>query len=965
MRIAILHGFFNYFLFYVDNTSYSCYNHDNDYIQKRGIAMLPFRNPVLTDEERVADLLSRLTIDEKIGFLSTHNLPVERLGIDEWYVGCEIARGLVNRDEDKPSTVFPQPIGMSASFDPDMMLEIGKTAAREARAYYNERKKGGLMVWGPTVDLARDPRWGRNEECYGEDPFLTGEMSIAYTKGLRGDGKVAATIPTLKHFCANNHEEGRGSDNANLNPRLRHEYYYAAFRPSIVRGGAESIMAAYNELCHTPAVMNHDLENVLKKEWGLKFVVTDGGDFSQNVTSHKLFGSHAEALKACISAGADCMTDAEQNVHTAARNALERGLITEADLDKAIGNTLTGRVRLGHFDPSTPFDNLTRDDVNTPADRALNRRAANEGMVLLENRGGLPIDKKKAGKIALLGPNIDCNLLDWYTGISSYNISIRQGLEEAGCNLICDTGWDIVTIKAPNGRYICHGDDGSFYADADEGNAEQFYYCHHDHRHHWVNLQSVKDGRIMHIPDGTTPAYGKTTVYGWFTSETLQIHTHSKTGKQIISDYLHKKQFTLDENNRLVLRGNARPDESVMFEINTVSKGSERIAEIAEKADTVLYCAGNDPEQVARECYDRRTIELPAVQREAVMKLAEVREDFVLIIVSSYTYSLPFTDKRPAAVLYTCHAGPELGHAAADTIFGMSNPAGRTPVTWYECDEDLGNIKDYDIMKNKMTYRWFEGKPLYPFGHGLSYSRFSYSNAVVKTSSDEINVSVDIKNEGQYDGDEVVQIYFRAVSERIQRPRRQLCGFKRVNIKAGEAVRCEISVPLRELEFYDVSRQRFCLETGDYEIMIGASSEDIRHSEIVKIDGEVIPPRDFSIETEAQLYDREKNTEIFIDPVTAESHVRGLKWANALVYQNVDLDGAKSITISAAAPVDPKKIAVGIDKNAGALAELEISASDGFTDFHDYTAEISADGQHDLTLSFSENVCVRSIKISR
>lgn len=199
--------------------------------------MFPFQNPALSDTERADDLVSRLTLDEKIGFLSTHNLPVERLGIGEWYVGCEIARGLVNRSEDKPSTVFPQPMGMSASFDPDMMLEIGKTAAREARAYYNAEPKGGLMVWGPTVDLARDPRWGRNEECYGEDPFLTGEMSIGYTKGLRGDGKVAATIPTLKHFCANNHEEGRGSDNANLNPRLRHEYYYAAFKASIVRGG--------------------------------------------------------------------------------------------------------------------------------------------------------------------------------------------------------------------------------------------------------------------------------------------------------------------------------------------------------------------------------------------------------------------------------------------------------------------------------------------------------------------------------------------------------------------------------------------------------------------------------------------------------------------------------------------------------------------------------------------------------
>ncbi len=927
--------------------------------------MFPFQNPALSDDERADDLVSRLTLDEKIGFLSTHNLPVERLGISEWYVGCEIARGLVNRSEDKPSTVFPQPIGMSASFDPEMMLEIGRTAAREARAYYNEEKKGGLMVWGPTVDLARDPRWGRNEECYGEDPFLTGEMSIAYTKGLRGDGKVAATIPTLKHFCANNHEEGRGSDNANLNPRLRHEYYYAAFKPSIVRGGTESIMTAYNELCHTPAVINHDVKNLLKKEWGLVFVVTDGGDFSQNVTSHKLFATHAEALKACIDAGTDCMTDPVDNVTKAARSALEKGIITESEIDGAIRNTIIGRIHLGHFDPSTPFDNITLDDVNTEADKKLNLRAAKEGMTLLENRGGLPVAKENAGKIALLGPNIDCNLLDWYTGISSYNISIKQGLAEAGCELVCDTGWDIVKIEAPDGRFLRLDESGNFYADADEENAEQFYYCHHDHNHKWVNFQSVKDGRIMHMPNGEPPSYGKTTVYGWFTSETLQVHTHSKTGKQIISDYQHKKQFTLDENNRLVLREYSQPDKSVMFAIHTVSKGEERIAEIASKADTVIYCGGNDPEQVARECYDRKTIELPDVQRKAVMKLAEIRPDFVFIIVSSYTYSMPFTDKRPAAILWTNHAGPELGHAFAETVFGFNNPAGRTPVTWYDCDEDLADIKDYDIMKNKMTYRWFEGEALYPFGHGLSYGRFTYSNVNYEVKADEIIVSVDITNDGSLDGEEVVQIYYRPLSQRIRRPLKQLCGFKRLSVVAGETIHAEISVPLRELEFYDVSRQRFCLESGEYEIMTGASSADIRHSAVVDISGEEIPPRDFSVETEAQYYDREKNTEIYIDPITCESHIRGRKWINTLTYQNVCFDDVKKISVMASAVVSEKKISVLVDAEKEPVCELTIPASDGYTDFNEYTAEIALNGNHDITLSFGENVSISSIRTIR
>ncbi|MBQ8904483.1 MAG: glycoside hydrolase family 3 C-terminal domain-containing protein, partial [Oscillospiraceae bacterium] len=379
----------------------------------------------------------------------------------------------------------------------------------------------------------------------------------------------------------------------------------------------------------------------------------------------------------------------------------------------------------------------------------------------------------------------------------------------------------------------------------------------------------------------------------------------------------------------------------------------------------VIYCGGNDPEQVARECYDRKTIELPDVQRDAVLSLAEARPDFVFIIVSSYTYAMPFTDKRPGAILWTSHAGPELGHAVEATLFGDNNPAGRTPVTWYECDEDLGDIKDYDIMKNKMTYRWFEGNALYPFGHGLSYSSFSYSNVNCSVNKEEIIVSADIKNDGNYDGDEVVQLYYRPVSKRIRRPLKQLCGFKRISVCAGESAHVEIAVPLRELEFYDVSRQRFCLESGDYEIMVGASSADIRSATTVSVCGKEIPPRDFSEETEAQLYDRERNTEIYIDPISAESHVRGLRWVNILTYQNVDFNDVKRICVKASAVVSEKNITVLLDDCKEPLCELAVPASDGYTDFRDLTAELDISGCHDLTLSFGENISIKSIKLNK
>lgn len=917
----------------------------------------PFQDPARSPQERVSDLLSRLTLDEKLGLLSTHQLPVERLGIGEWYIGQEIARGLVMREEENPTTVFPQPLGMAASFDRGMMEEIGTVAARESRAYYNEKKNGGLMVWGPTVDLCRDPRWGRTEECYGEDPFLTGEMSIAYTKGLRGDGPVSATIPTLKHFCANSHEEGRATDNANLDPRLKHEYYYAAFRAPIMRGGAGSIMTAYNEICHAPAVMNHDLKNVLKKQWGLGFVVTDGGDFSQNVTAHGTFSSHAEALRACLYAGADCMTDGDALVREAAENALARGLISEADIDLAVGNILKSRVELGHFDPATPYDTLTRQDVNTPEDRALNLRAARENMILLENDGLLPLSKDSCGRIGLFGPNHDCNLLDWYTGTSSYQISVKEGLLRAGCDLVCDTGWDIVQIQAPDGSFLVIGENGTLRAGGSAEEGAQLYLCRHDGADRWVNLQDVRTGRIVHI-ENDVPALGNTTVYGWFTSETLHLDTHSLTGAEVISDYLHGKQLCQDGDGRLFFRKKARPDSSVMFRIRTVSQGCERLMELAKECGTVIYCGGNDPEQVARECYDRRTIDLPPVQQEALTQLADGCGRLVLMLVSGYPYALHFSGKRPGAILHTTHAGPELGTAAAQTLFGENNPAGRCPVTWYACDEDLADLRDYNIMKNKMTYLWFDGTPLYPFGHGLSYSRFEYAGLKTEVTKAGIAVEMTVTNVSRTDGDEVVQLYISPVDSPLPRPRIRLCGFERLSIPAGETVRYTGLIPFRELEIYDVERRALCCLAGTYRILAGASSEDIRLESTVQVPGVELMPRSFLKPVPAEMYDGEENTEIFTDPLTGETHVRGLAWSNMLFYRDADLTGCRELILRAAAPAGP--VSVSVELNGKPVGEVTVPPGDGYTDFRICTLPVS--GRGDLILRFGQDACIESIQ---
>ena len=934
--------------------------------------MFDYLNKNLPVKDRVQDLLHQLTLEEKIYFLSTHQLEIKRLNIPEWFVGHEIARGLVNREPEKPSTVFPQPIGMAASFDKEMMYQIGLTAGREARAYYNQGdQKGGLMVWGPTVDLSRDPRWGRTEECYGEDPFLTGEMAAMYTKGLRGeDEKIWATIPTLKHFCANNHEQERAFDNANLNPRLKHEHYYQAFRKPVIKGGAHSVMTAYNDICHAPAVVNHDLKNILKKEWGLGFVVTDGADFTQNVTAHHAFDSHAKSLQACLYAGADCMTDNTDCVLATARKALADGLLSEADIDLAVGNILESHFLLGRFDESTNYDHLNSQDINTEADKALNLRAARENMILLDNhRNTLPLNPEKHHKIGLFGQNADSNLMDWYTGTASYHISVKQALEEKGFEVIYDIGWDIIKILAPNQKYIRIDENDCLIADSDQEHAAEFYICQHDDEDKWNNLQEIKSKRFVCI-DGNIVKLGKTEVYGWFTSETLRLEWHYTQEKYFIADYLHGNLFSLNEQNQLVCQQETRPKEKNLFVFRRSSYASDRLWNLAKDCDAVIYCGGNDPEQVARECYDRETIYLPRHQRNIIDLLKDVlsmdKIPLIFVLISSYPYSFLWDAPNiPDAILWTSHAGSELGHAVVETLFGENNPAGRCPLTWYADDHDLADMKNYDIIKTKMTYRWFDGEPLYPFGYGLSYSNFEYTDLRIQTLSNGIQVKCNIKNISALDGDEVVQVYARAESGRIQRPQIQLCAFERMHLKAGETRKFEALIPFEEFEIYDVSREIFSLEDGDFTLFIGASCKDLRLSQKIHINGEIIPPRNLEKFTRAELYDTESGTEIFTNPLSGATYVRGMKWHNEIVFQNCDFNSCQSLIIQASAPVEKDQIEIYLDDQKNPVGNILVPVSDGYEDFKECLTAFQAEGCHDLKLIFHQQTCIRAIRITK
>ncbi len=901
-----------------------------------------FRNPAIPMETRVRLLLDRLTVEEKLGMLSTHQFPVERLGIGEWYIGQEIARGYVSREPTEYSTVFPQPIGLASTFDPHLMSQIGDIAGEEARFFHRKDPKGHLMVWGPTVDPERDPRWGRTEEGYGEDPFLISEMTTAYTQGLAGDDpKYCRTIPTLKHFCANNNEKNRGSCSSNVTPRTLHEYYYRAFEGAVVRGGAKSMMTAYNELSGVPACMNPDVQNIAKDKWHLGFVVTDGDDFSQNVMLHHSHATHAEALAACLKAGNDIMTDDAEMVAAAAKDALDRGLITEADIDKAVGNSLLGRFQLGEFDGDACPYNTDCPETDTALHRIVNRCAAMEQMCLLHNQGILPLSLPQNAKVAVIGPLSAENYRDWYTGTSSYAINIVDALRSSlgEHRVLWDDGYDIVALQsAKTGKYCCVAEDGHLQFQSDSiGESETFRY--HDWDFGSLNLRACCNDKYV-IENGEYCATSKTP-YEWFIKEWLRPETYGEYVR-LRSWHDVPMDIAVQENGIMKAVTGGKPCEEKLFRFVTVEDGAARAAKLAKEADVVILCLGNHPMQVARECYDRPNLELPQHQKALLRAVQNANPNTVLVLVSSYPYALGEAQSLVPAILYTSHAGPELGNAVADTLLGKNNPAARCPITWYRSAKDLPDIMEYDIIHAERTYLYDTVKPLYPFGHGLSYSTFSYDNFQGKLVEEGIVFRCDVTNTSAVDGDEVVQIYFHPLCSRMKRPIQQLCGFQRVSIPAGETIPVSIFVPWYALECYDVTREKMLVEHGDYQFNIGASSSDIRQTVILTVPGEVIPPRDLSLPICVKNYDEKTGMMTRLAFSFAKNDWYGCtnEWGGCFIYKDANFQEYTKAELWAAAP--RSKTTVLLKAGDTILGQAEISPCRCQDDFHLYTIPLKA-----------------------
>lgn len=889
-----------------------------------------FRDSSLSFDERVKDLLSRLTIKEKAGLMSNHMAAVPRLDIGEWHVGAEVARGYVSRNPEEPTTVFPQPIGLSGTFDTELMEKAGLTAGKEARVLNKRHPSGHLMLWGPTVDLCRNPLWGRNEEGYGEDPFLTGEMSAAYTKGLADrQGEYMQSIPTLKHFCANNTENERGTASSDIEPRTLNEYYYAAFERPITCGGAYSVMAAYNELSGVPAVINPDIQKVLKDKWGLGFVVTDGGDFSQNVTFHGYSTSHAETIALAIKNGTDVMTDCEDVVQAAVFEAVKSGLVSEKDIDKALYNTMLARFRLGEFDEKHPFSDIDESVLDCDEHKKLNHRAALEQAVLLKNNGILPLDTNKS--VAVIGLNGNCNLMDWYTGYSSYNTTILDGISGKFAGAMYDNGCDRVVIKSElTGKYLGVSDDDTVSAiyEKDDPRAlfEKAEYGHDE-----TTYRALYNNR--YITENTCKCDSEST-YRWYSQEIMKPQKH---GDKVLYRTYFGKALGVDEKGKLTLVKQFGLSDDKMFSEEIVSDGIRRAAELAEKADYAIVCIGNDPMIVAREMYDRKTLSLPAHDSALAKAVYSTNNKCVMAVVSSYPFSICEEQEYMPAIIYTTHAGPELGNAFAKVISGEYSPAGRLAQTWYKSEYELAPIESYDIIENDMTYLYYKGKPLYPFGYGLSYARFEYSDLEVTGYDDSINISFDVRNVSDIDGDEVVQVYFRAEDPSVKRPLKQLTAFARVHIGCGQTQHIEFDISKSELRFYDVSRERFTIEQGRYTFMAGASSDDIRLTKTIEVSGEKIPPRELCKGILAKNYDGKYNTKMKYSKKLEQHYMLG----GGLIYNNCVLGDADSIEIVCGSRVNTGKITVRYGRKT--LCEAEVKPTVDVTEFDTVTAQFDKD----------------------
>ncbi|WP_182876547.1 glycoside hydrolase family 3 protein [Microbispora sp. H10670] len=944
----------------------------------------PFRDPSLPLAQRVEDLLGRLTPDEKVSMLHQYAPAIDRLGVGLFKSGTEALHGVAwSTDIDNngavvtaTGTVFPQALGLASTWDPALIKRVGSAVGDEARGFHAQNPRvWGLNLWAPVVNLLRDPRWGRNEEGYSEDPLLTGAISTAYGSGMEGDDPDhLKSAPTLKHYLANNNEVSRDVTSSELPPRVKHEYDEAAFKPAISADAATGVMASYNLVNGRPNTVSPDLNDVVRS-WTARtlFNVSDAWAPNNLVQSEKYYATQAEADAALIKAGLDSMTVDDTNggpTVAAVKEALSKGLLTQADVDNAVRHQLSIRFRLGEFDPDGgPYGKITKDVVNSPANQKLNRETAAKAMVLLKNSGGaLPL--KPGKKVAVVGPLADVLYTDWYSGALPYKVTPLAGIKERAKAVASSEGVDRIALKdVATGKYISAPAAGGDLKESAStaGATEQFDAF--DWGQGVLTLRSAANGKYVSRANWATLANTADQPSGWFVQEQFKLEQQSDgtyllryAGYETSESWFGPNAYVKAEADGTL--GLTTADQATHYAKEVVSRGVDDAVAKAKAADVAVVVVGSMPFINGREAHDRTDMNLAEGQEALVKAVKKANPNTVVVLQNSYPTTINWEQDNVPAILWTTHAGAETGHGLADVLYGDVNPAGRLTQTWYRSADELPGILDYDIVKKDRTYLYYQGRPLYPFGYGLSYTSFAYQGLKAVPKGDAYEVSVKVTNTGSRAGDEVVQLYTHQHRSRVKQPVKQLRAFQRVSLAPGQTKTVTMTVKKADLALWDVTRNKWTVENATHDVLVGSSSAAIRQRSTINVRGEDIPHRDLSKTTRAIDFDDYSGVHL-VD----ETKVRGDAVAGAddgwISFKDVQLRKPAKATVGVASATGGK-IEVRLGSPDGArVATIPVAATGGVYQWAAATAPVSgANGVKDVYLVFTGDVRVKDLTLS-
>ena len=823
-----------------------------------------FRDMTAPQHERILDLLNRLTVEEKVSLLVNDAREIPRLNIDKYNHGNEALHGVVRPGE---FTVFPQAIGLAATWNPNLIFRVSTAISDEARGRWKELDYGKkqiaggsdlLTFWSPTVNMARDPRWGRTPETYGEDPFLSGRIGCEFVKGLQGDNpRYLKTVSTPKHFAVNNEEHNRSSCNARMSERDLREYYLPAFERCIVDGKAQSIMMAYNAVNDVPCTVNiYLIKKVLRGDWNFNgYIVSDCSAPEWMVTKHKYVKNLEAAATLALKAGLDL--ECGDRVYTAPLlKAYNEYMVSEAEIDSAAYHILRGRMLLGLFDdPSqNPYNKIEPSVIGCKEHQELALEKARQSMVLLKNQKNfLPLNRKKIRSIAVVGISAaHCEFGDYSGNPKNTPVSVLDGIkkyaENANIKVVhapwVSSGTDFDPISKgffPNGLKAEYFDNSDLQGTPSVRMEEELLYdpVHRPDRFQpeapmsirWTGtLKPVVSGDYtlgLKTDDGCRLFLdGKKLIDSWTerSAQMDQVVVKLEAGKtyDLRVEYfdgggdcfarLYWKAPVTDQTNRLALFGDA--------------------GKVAKECDVTVAVLGIN-KSIEREGQDRYSLELPIDQQEFIKELYKVNPNTVVVLVAGSSMAINWMDENVPAILNAWYPGEQGGNAVAEVLFGDYNPGGRLPLTYYNSLDELPAFDDYSV-KNR-TYQYFEGKPLYEFGYGLSYTNFKYKKKSIMQSNDTVDITFNLSNVGKYDGDEVAQVYVRYPETGTYMPLKQLKGFSRVHLKKGKSADITISIPKKELRYWDEKTRQFVTPTGEYVFQVGGSSENISIEETIKI----------------------------------------------------------------------------------------------------------------------------------